>query len=162
MQQIEHKRYKKPGPNSDYFFFISSSSLADDLSFIEQHKIENVGLSQYEDYTFTNILPVLHLKSIRKLRVFVKKIDLTGLGKLASLEELSIGEEYKKLDFTGLTMLKHLYITGGKFTGLTELGSLKDLSIVYGNPATLSTENFSENSSIESLGSDISGLVNDV
>jgi hypothetical protein len=148
---IEHKRYKKITDNSDYFFFLSSNSLRDDISFIKKNGIANVCLSQYENYTLLDVLPIVGIDCIRNLRIYVKKIDLRGLSNLTSLEELSIGEEYDNLTFNNLFNLQSLYLVNGKFSGLQTLKRLKELTIINGNAAAFSVNNFMENSPIESL-----------
>jgi hypothetical protein len=148
---IKHIRYKKITDNSEYFFFINSNSLNEDIAFIQRNEIENVCLSEYEGYKLLQILPILILECIRNLRVYVKKIDLKDLNNLTSLEELSVGEEYQNLELTKLHNLKTLYLTNGRFTGLHALKSLKELTVVNANPDTFATSNFIEKSAIESL-----------
>ena len=148
---IEHIRYKKITDNSDYFFFVNSNALKEDIAFIKKNEIENICLSQYEDYGLLNLMPVVNIDCIRNLRIYVKKIDLRGLNCLTSLEELSIGEEYDNLAFNNLSNLRSLYLVNGKFTGLQTLKGLKKLTIINGNTAAFSVNNFMENSPIESL-----------
>lgn len=147
----EHIRYKKITQNSEHFFFLKSNSLNDDIAFIQYNKIKNVCLSENNEYDLLNVLPIVHIDCIQNLRIYVKKIDLKGLDKLTSLEELSIGEEYQNLELSNLSNLHTIYLVNGKFTGLQSLLKLKDLTIVYGNANALSANNFAENSSIESL-----------
>ena len=148
---FEHIRYKKITGNSDFFFFINSNSLNEDIAFIEKNKITNVCLSQYEGYLIKNILPVINLKFLKKLKVFVNEIDFCGLNYITSLEELSIGEEYDTLEFNNLSKLRSLYLVNGRFTGLQTLKGLKELTIINGNAAAFTVTNFMENSPIESL-----------
>ena len=148
---IEHIQYKKITDNSDYFFFVNSNALKEDIAFIKRNEIENICLSQYEDYGLLNLMPIVDIDCIRNLRIYVKKIDLRGLNSLKSLEELSIGEEYDNLAFNNLSNLRSLYLVNGKFTGLQTLKGLKELTIINGNTAAFSVSNFMKNSPIESL-----------
>lgn len=150
-KEISHIRYKKITDNSDYFFFVNSNSLKEDIAFIKENEIENICLSQYENYGLLNVLPIVDIECIRNLRIYVKKIDLCGLNKLPFLEELSIGEEYNNLTLSNLSNLQSLYLNDGKFIGLETLDKLKELTIINGNAAAFSVNNFMENSSIESL-----------
>lgn len=148
---IEHIRYKKITENSEYSFFINSTFINEDVSFIQTNRIENLTLSQYEGYEFLHIIPIINIKCLKKIEIFVKKIDLQGLDKLSSLEELSIGEEYQNLELNNLSNLRVLYLVNGSFTGLQSLKKLKELTLVNSNGLALSKNNFIENSSIESL-----------
>jgi len=151
IKPIGHPRYKKITDNSDYFFFVNSNSLAEDIAFIKKNEIENVCLSQYDNYGLLDVLPIVDIDCIRKLRIYVKKVDLKGLSRLTYLEDLSVGEEYTNLALNNLSNLRSLYLINGKFTGLQTLRSLKELTIINGNVAAFSIDNFMENSSIESL-----------
>jgi len=148
---IEHLQYKKITENSDFFFFVNSNSLNEDIAFIKENEIKNVCLSQHENYSLLNVLPVIDINCIRNLRIYVKKIDLKGVNNLTSLEELSVGEEFFNLALDNLFKLRFLYLTNGKFTGLHSLINLKELTIVNGDAAALSINNFTGTLSLETL-----------
>jgi hypothetical protein len=150
-KNIEHIRYKKITENSDYFYFISSNSLEEDIYFIQTNEIENICLSQYEGYDLENILPIIDLKNIKKLRIYVEKIDLVKINVLENLEELSIGEKFINLNLNNLNNLKSLYLVHGTLTGLNNLKKLKELIIINGESSFFSESNFKQNSSIEVL-----------
>ncbi len=151
INQIEHVRYKQVVINGPYFFFIDSNLLDTDIEFIIRNEVENICLSQYENYSLIHIKPILNLKFIKRLEIYVNKVDLQGIDALENLEDLSIGEEYQNLKLTNLYNLKSLYVINGNPSGLGDLKNLKELTIVNGTISTFSSSNFQQNSSIESL-----------
>src|SRR5689334_12365765 len=113
IEPIEHIRYKKINENSEYFFYINSESIPEDVDFINRNKIVNIGLSEYDAYNLLDASPLRSINIIQNLTIFVRNIDLKELNGLLDLKKLSIGETYKHLDLNGLPGLQSLYLTKG-------------------------------------------------
>jgi hypothetical protein len=141
---IEHERYRAVPGSSKHYFYINSDTLEQDLQWISDNNIDSIRLSQYDGYALISIDPILQLKGIRSLAIFLQGADLTRLCELKTLEQLSIGESSTAIDLSGLEKLEDLYLTYAKnIKGLNTLAGLKKVIIVKAEPPFFSEDNFS-------------------
>jgi hypothetical protein len=151
---IEHEQYKcVPGSNK-YYFYINSDKLEEDIKWILANKIDSIRLSQYDGYKIKSIEPILQLKHIRSLVIFLQGVDLGKLNEFNNLEELSIGESNFGIDVSDLKNLKDLYLFyHKKIKGLSSLTALKKLIIVKAEASFFSESNFSSWQNLNELAS---------
>src|SRR5258706_5270655 len=128
--EIEHERYKKIPGGKENFFYINSDKLEEDLKWIEENKIKNLKLTQ-DEYKLKTIDPILEIKDVRYLDVFLENADLSKLNELKELENLGIGEEGCVVDVSDLSSLRELYLAyPKKIKGLNTLKALEKLIVV--------------------------------
>jgi len=97
-----HEQYRCIPGSDKYYFYIDSDNLEENIEWILANKIENIRLNKYEGYKLNTIEPILRLKSIKSLVVFLEGVDLSTLCQLHELEELTIGELNKNIDVSNL------------------------------------------------------------
>jgi hypothetical protein len=149
---IEHEQYRcVPGGNK-YFFYINSDKLEEDIEWILANKIESVRLSKYDGYKLNTIEPILKLKNIKALVIFIEGVDLSKLHELHELTELTIGELNKSIDVSNLGKLQDAYLVYQKsIKGLNTLKSLKKLIVVKADITLFSDDIFNSWEKLEEL-----------
>lgn len=127
-----HERYIRVHKQVPYYFYLKSDSLEADIKWIEKHKIENIHISGYEPYNITSIEVLSTIKvPIKKLAIFIKNADLSGLKQYSDLTKLSIGEKATSVDLTSLEKLEDLYFLYSKnITGLETIKNMKRLTLI--------------------------------
>ncbi len=151
---IEHERYKCVSGSSKPYFYINSDKLEEDIQWILANKIDSIRLSQYDGYKLKSIEPILQLKHIRSLVIFLKKVDLSKLCQLDNLEELSIGELNLNIDISNLKKLQDFYLLYHKnIKGLNTLSALKKLIAVKAEATFFSEVNFNSWKNLDELAS---------
>ena len=149
---IEHEQYKCVPGNSKYYFYIDSDRLEEDIQWILANRIESIRLSQYDGYKLNSIEPILRLKNIKSLAIFLQGVDLSKLCELHELEELVIGEMNDKIDISNLANLQDVYLLYHKnIKGLNTLNTLKKLTVVKADTAFFSDSIFSSWGKLEYL-----------
>ena len=148
-----HKRYFRTNQNEPYYFYLSSAEIEDDIKWIDEHKIENIRLSQYGEYSITSIEAIFKIKTvIKRLVIFIENIDLNRLAELKELEELGIGEPAKNINLSSFKKLKKLYLVHTKkIIGFASLQALEELIILKAPSLFFSAENFNRLTNLNSL-----------
>jgi len=138
-----HEQYRCIPGSDKYYFYIDSDNLEENIEWILANKIENIRLNKYEGYKLNTIEPILRLKSIKSLVVFLEGVDLSTLCQLHELEELTIGELNKNIDVSNLVKLKDFYLLyQNNIKGLNTLKALKKLIVVKADTAFFLNDNF--------------------
>ena len=126
-----HKQYRQIHKGVKFYFYLNSDTLEEDIKWITENKIENIRLSQYDGYRLKTIEPVLRLKRVKALAIFIEGADLSKLTELHQLDDLIIGEQNLNIDLSGLQHLKSLYLLHHKnVKGLDTLNNLEKLILV--------------------------------
>ena len=131
---VKHEQYKCVPGSSKYFFYVNSNSLDEDIKWIIENEIDSVRLSQYDGYSIKSIEPILKLKQIKSLAIFLTGVDLERIAELNGIEELVIGESSTNINLMGLSRLKEFYLVyQNNIRGLSSLQSLEKLIVVKAN-----------------------------
>ncbi len=148
---VEHEQYKCVPGSSKYYFYINSDRLEEDLQWIINNRIDSIRLIPTE-YKVKTIEPILRLKNIKSLVIFLKGVDLSKLCELHELEELAIGELNDNIDISNLANLQDVYLLYHKnIKGLNTLNGLKKIIIVKAGVAFFSDKVFSSWGKLEDL-----------
>jgi hypothetical protein len=149
--EINHERYKRIHEGVKYYFYIDSDKLKEDFKFINDNSITNIKLTP-DLFKIGNIEPLLQLKHIQSLEIFLKGIDLGRLNEMHELEELAIGELNENIDVSNLTNLRDVYLLYHKnIKGLNTLNALKRLIVVQAEIPFFSDSAFSSWEKLEEL-----------
>jgi hypothetical protein len=134
---LKHDRYFQTHQNEPFFFYLSSKSLEDDIRWILDNNIENIKLSEYEPYCIHSIDVLLAISpSVKRLSLHIKNADLSRIKDFAELVALSIGETPSKVDLTGLSKVKELYLMYSRnIRGLETMTGLNALTLVNAQTA---------------------------
>jgi hypothetical protein len=129
--QPTHKQYRNVPGSNEFYFYLNSDKLIEDLEWIEKYQITKIRLSQYDGYKIKSIDPIFRIKCIKSLVIFIEDADLGRLTELNKLEYLSIGEKNKNTNVSNLTNLKGFYLFYHKnIIGLSTLKALENLILV--------------------------------
>jgi hypothetical protein len=141
---LEHPRLKlTPGLNISTFY-LDTKHIDDDVSFINNNKIDSIAVNPYKGYTTKTIDVLLSLKRIKRLSVEATGIDLSALTKLAHLESLFMREDNFNVDLSNCKELKSLNFHYDKsIIGLQNLNCIEEIIVSEGDSTFFNESIFS-------------------
>ena len=126
-----HVRYKLIAGTDEFFFFLDSSSLDEDIAFINRHHIYNIQINPKFGYAIQTIEPLFKISKIEKLYLHISSTNLDNLNKLKELQVLSINSVNHNINLSGLINLRELSIKYQKnIRGLDSMIKLQQLNII--------------------------------
>ena len=131
MNNPTHLRYKIIAGTGEHFFFLDSTSLDDDIAFINQHHVCNIQINPNFGYDIQTIEPLFKINKIEKLYLHISNTNLDNLNKLKEHQVLSINSVNHNINLSGLINLTELSLQYQKnIRGLDSLIKLQLLNII--------------------------------